>query len=199
MNKKIVILLTAIAALTLVSCGPKAYVDGQYDDTQRENLMNDQWSETDMQVAVKSLVGSMVAHPAIANAKTVPTVIVTKLQNKTSEHIETQSIMDMIRVDLSSTGKVQFVDKEARQDILDEYDYQNSGTTSDETKKSKGGQIGADYIINGRLDSIVQEAGKDKTVYYKLTLNMTNLKTGVINWTSYKEIRKAYKKKSVGL
>jgi hypothetical protein len=161
--------------------------------------MNDQWSETDMKVAVKSLVSSMVAHPAISNAKTVPTVIVTKLQNKTSEHIETQNVMDMIRVDLSSSGKVQFVDKEARQDILDEYDYQGSGTTSDETKKSKGGQIGADYIINGRLDSIVQEAGKDKTVYYKLTLNLTNLKTGVINWTAYKEIRKAYKKKSVGL
>jgi len=70
---------------------------------------------------------------------------------------------------------------------------------SEETKKSGGGQIGADYIINGRLDSIVQEVGKEKTVYYKLTLNLTNLKTGIIAWTNHKEIRKAYRKKSVGL
>lgn len=192
------LILTLGTALT--ACGPKAFVKGEYDeDINRENLMNDQWSETDMQVAVKAMVTSMVNHSTIANAKRVPVVIVTNLQNKTSEHIDTQSIMDMVRVDLSQSGKVAFVDKEARQDIADEYDYQNSGTTSEETKKSTGGQTGADFIINGRLDSIVQEVGKDKTVYYKLTLNLTNLKTGVIAWTNYKQIRKIYKKKSVGL
>lgn len=200
MSRNSIVILSVLSALLLTSCGPKAFVKGEYDeDINRENLMNDQWSETDMQVAVKAMVTSMVNHSTIANAKRVPVVIVTNLQNKTSEHIDTQSIMDMVRVDLSQSGKVAFVDKEARQDIADEYDYQNSGTTSEETKKSTGGQTGADFIINGRLDSIVQEVGKDKTVYYKLTLNLTNLKTGVIAWTNYKQIRKIYKKKSVGL
>jgi uncharacterized protein (TIGR02722 family) len=185
--------------LVLAACGPKAFVKGEYDDVERENLMNDQWSETDMQVAVKSMVDSMVKHSSIANAKKQPTVLVTTLQNKTSEHIDTQNIMDMVRVDLTNSGKVQFVDKEAREDISNEYNYQNSGMVSDETKKTPGGQTGADFIINGRLDSIVQEVGKDKSVYYKLTLNMTNLKTGVIAWTNYKQIRKTFKKKSIGL
>ena len=192
------VVLTVLCAV-LSSCGPKAFVKGQYDDTQRENLMNDQWSETDMQVSVKSMVDSLVTHNAIANARKMPTVMVTNLQNKTSEHIDTQSIMDMVRVELSNSGKVQFVDKEAREDISNEYDYQNSGMVSDETKKTPGGQVGADFIINGRIDSIVQEVGKDKTVYYKLTLNLTNLKTGIISWTNHKEIRKTFKKKSVGL
>lgn len=191
--------VVAGAALLLTSCGPKAYVKGQYDDPQRENLMNDQWSETDMQVSVKTMVSSLVSHQSIANANKMPIVMVTNLQNKTSEHIDTQSIMDMVRVELTNSGRVAFVDKEAREDISKEYDYQGSGMVSDETKKSKGGQIGADFIINGRLDSIVQEVGKEKTVYYKLTLNLTNLKTGIIAWTNHKEIRKAYKKKSVGL
>jgi uncharacterized protein (TIGR02722 family) len=187
------------AILFASSCGPKAFVKGQYDDPQRENLMNDQWSETDMQVAVKSMVTSMLGHDAIANAKKPPIVMVTNLQNKTSEHIDTQSVMDMIRVELTNSGRVNFVDKEAREDISNEYGYQNSGMVSEETKKGPGGQIGADFIVNGRLDSIVQEVGKEKTVYYKLTLNLTNLKTGIIAWTNHKEIRKAYRKKSVGL
>lgn len=187
------------AILVFSSCGPKAFVKGQYDDPQRENLMNDQWSETDMQVTVKTMVESLVSHNSISNAKKMPIVMVTNLQNKTSEHIDTQNIMDMVRVELTNSGKVQFVDKEAREDIANEYGYQNSGMVSEETKKGAGGQIGADFIINGRLDSIVQEVGKEKTVYYKLTLNMTNLKTGIIAWTNHKEIRKAYKKKSVGL
>jgi len=194
-----ILLVSLLAVLFASSCGPKAFVKGQYDDPQRENLMNDQWSETDMQVAVKSMVTSMLGHDAIANAKKPPIVMVTNLQNKTSEHIDTQSVMDMIRVELTNSGRVNFVDKEAREDISNEYGYQNSGMVSEETKKGPGGQIGADFIVNGRLDSIVQEVGKEKTVYYKLTLNLTNLKTGIIAWTNHKEIRKAYRKKSVGL
>jgi uncharacterized protein (TIGR02722 family) len=193
------LILAAMATLALSSCGPKAFVKGQYDDVNRENLMNDQWSETDMQVTVKSMVDSMTTHPAITNAKKMPIVMVTNLQNKTSEHIDTQSIMDMVRVDLTNSGKVAFVDKEARQDISNEYDYQNTGMVAEESKKGPGGQTGADFIINGRLDSIVQEVGKDKSVYYKLTLNLTNLKTGVIAWTNQKQIRKTFKKQSVGL
>lgn len=189
-----------LGLFSLISaCGPKAFVKGSYEDTNKENLLNDEWSETDMQKVAKSLVDSMITHPVINNAKTPPVVMVTNLQNKTSEHIDTQSIMDMIRVELMKTGKVSFIDKEARQDISDEYNYQNSGMVAAESKKGPGGQAGADFIVNGRLDSIVQEVGKDKTVYYKITMNLTNLKTSVINWTDHKEIRKAYKKKTIGL
>lgn len=195
-------LTTAMAvtsAFLLSSCGDKAFVKGDYQDPEKTNLLNDQWSETDMQNSVKDLVASMMAHPAIKDAKTPPIVMVTQLQNKTSEHIDTQSVMDMVRVDLMKTGKVSFIDKEARGDIADEYNYQNSGMVSKETKKGPGGQTGADFIINGRLDSIVQEVGKEKTVYYKVTLNMTNLKSGVIVWSDNKQMRKGYKKKTIGL
>ncbi len=187
-----------LSALTLTGCGSKEFVRGDYEDVEKENNLNDLWSETDMQKVVSDLVMSMINSHEIANAKRPPIVMVTKLQNKTSEHIDTQSIMDMVRVELSRGGRVSFVDKEAREDVAAEYEYQD-GNMSGETKKTKGGQIGSDYIINGRLDSIVQQAGKDKTVYYKVTLNLTNLKTNVIVWTDYKQIRKKYRKQSVGL
>lgn len=194
------IILLAATSLVISSCGPKAFVKGDYDENvEKENLLNDQWSETDMQKSVKELVDSMVNHYSIAGAQRPPVIMVTKLQNKTSEHIDTQSVMDMVRVELTNRGKVSFIDKEAREDIAEEYNYQNSGAVSEETKKGPGGQIGADFILGGRLDSIVQEVGKEKTIYYKLTLNLTNLKTSVIVWTNHKQMRKMFKKKSVGL
>jgi uncharacterized protein (TIGR02722 family) len=199
--KNVLILSALIATLAaVVGCGPRAYVRGEYDeDVNRENLMTDRWSETDMQKAVKDLVASAVKHDVVANAKRPPIVMVTKLQNKTSEHIDTQSVTDMVTVELTSTGKVQFVDKAAREDMAEEYGYQDSGMVSRETKKGKGQQVGADLIMNGRIDSIVQEVGKDKSVYYKITLNLTNLSTGLIVWTDQKQIRKVYKKQSVGI
>jgi len=198
--KQILMILGLTSLLALTACGPRQFVKGQYDDNvQDTNLLTDKWSESDMQKAVADLVASATAHPAIAAAKRPPIVMVTKLQNKTSEHIDTQSVTDMFTVELMKTGKVTFVDKAAREDIAEEYDYQDSGMVNRETKKGKGGQVGADFIMNGRLDSIVQEAGKDKTIYYKMTMNLTNLKTGLIQWTDNKQIRKEFKKKRVGM
>lgn len=199
MKKNLMSAALCLSLLTMVSCGPKAFVKGEYDDVNRENLLNDQWSETDMQKAVQDLVASLMASPAISQAKKMPVVMVTNLQNKTSEHIDTQSVMDMVRVELMKSGKVGFIDKEARQDISEEYNYQNSGMVAEDSKKGPGGQVGADFIINGRLDSIVQEVGKDKSVYYKLTLNLTNIKSSMITWSDQKQIRKTFKKKTIGL
>lgn len=185
----------------VAGCGPREFVKGKYDDKVEENpnLLTDKWSESDMQQAVKDLVSAATNHPAISTAKRPPIVMVTRLQNKTSEVIDTQSITDMFQVELQNSGKVAFVDKAAREDMAEEYDYQNSGMVSRESQKGKGGQVGADLILNGRLDSIVQEAGRDKTVYYKLTMNMTNLKTGLIVWTGQKQIRKMFKKQRVSI
>lgn len=197
---KFIVLIGLLFAVSLTACGPRQFVKGQYDENVEDpNLLTDKWSESDMQAAVKDLVNSAVSHPAISAAKRPPIVMVTRLQNKTSEHVDTQSITDMFQVELMRSGKVTFVDKAAREDIAEEYDYQDSGMVSRETKKGKGGQTGADFIMNGRLDSIVQEAGKDKMIYYKLTMNLTNLKTGLIQWTDHKQLRKQFKKKRVGM
>jgi penicillin-binding protein activator len=195
-----IIAVLSLLSFGIVNCGPKAFVKGSYDENVEDtNLLTDKWSETDMQQAVRDLVGSAVGSASVSQAKRPPVMMVTRLQNKTSEHIDTQSITDMFTVELMKTGKVSFVDKAAREDISEEYDYQDSGMVARDSQKTKGGQTGADLILNGRLDSIVQEAGKEKTVYYKLTMNLTNLKTGVIVWTDQKQMRKMFKKKRVGV
>ncbi len=201
MKKTIItVALASLAALSITSCGgPTAFTKGNYDDPENENLLNDQFSETDMQKMVKKLVDSLVASRAVAKAQKPPVVMVTKLENKTQEHIDTQSIMDMVKVNLAKSGSVAFVDKEAREDVANEYSYQNSGMVDKKTSKGPGKQIGADYILNGRLDQIVQEVGKDKTVYYKITLNLTNLNTNISEWQDQDQIRKVYKKRRISM
>jgi penicillin-binding protein activator len=183
----------------LTSCGPKAFTKGDYDkNVEAENTLDDQWSETDMQKIVQKLVGNLTNHRSVAASKRPPVIMVTQLQNKTSEHIDTQSVMDMVRVELTNSGRVAFVDKEAREDVSAEYEYQE-GNMDEASKKTKGGQTGADYILNGRLDSITKEVGNDKTVYYKVTLNLTNLKTNLVEWTGQDQLRKLFKKKRIGI
>jgi uncharacterized protein (TIGR02722 family) len=194
----VALLLTVLLAFS--ACGPKGFIKGEYDeDVRSDNLLNDRWSESDMQKVVKDLVAKMLRNRNIQNAKKPPIIMVTRLRNETDEHINTDSIMDMVRVELQNASEVEFVNKAARDDVAEEYDYQNSGMVSKETQKSKGNQIGADYILDGALTSNVQDINKKKTVYYKVTLNLTNLNTNVIKWTGYKELRKKFKKRRMGL
>ena len=197
MSKWITLILPLFMFIS--ACGPKGYIKGEYDDVNEENLLDDRWSETDMQKVVANLVGKMLQSRVVKNSKVPPIVMVTRLQNQTDEHINTQNIMDMVRVELTNQGGVRFVDKAARDDVAEEYEYQGSGMVSKETAKGKGGQIGADFIVNGRLTSIVKDIRKKKTVYYKITLNMTNLKTNIIEWTGHEQLRKKYKKRRMGL
>ena len=45
----------------------------------------------------------------------------------------------------------------------------------------------------------VQEVGDDKFIYYKLTVNLTNLESSTIDCTEEREIRKKYRKRTIGL
>lgn len=179
--------------------GPKAFTKGEYDDPTRVELLDDKYNEADMQQMADTMVRSMVACGYVANAPKPPVVIVEKVKNKTEEHIDTESLTDKIRTALIKSGKVRFVNKQERGTLEEEYKYSEGGNVSGPTAKQRGKQIGADYILSGALATNVQQVGNDKFIYYKLTLNMTSLDTSTIDCTEEKEVRKKYKKQSIGL
>jgi uncharacterized protein (TIGR02722 family) len=191
-------ILGSVVALTS-SCGPKAFTKGEYDDPTRVELLDDKFNEADMQQMADTVIRAIVACPYVANAPKPPVVIVERVQNRTEEHIDTVSMTDKIRTALIKTGKVRFIDKEARGTLSDEYDYNAAGNVTGATQKKRGNQIGADYILGGGLATNVQEVGNDKFIYYKLTINMTNTEASTIDCTEEREIRKKYRKRSVGL
>lgn len=194
----LIVIIATTLTLLLASCGPKAFTRGEYDDPTRVELLDDKFNEADMQQMADTVIKSIVACPYVSNAPKPPVVIVEKVKNVTEEHVDTVAMTDMIRTSLIKSGKVRFVNKEERGTLSEEYDYNASGAVSGPTQKKKGSQIGADYILSGRLATNVQQVGDDKFIYYKLTMNMTNMETSTIDCTDEKQIRKKFKKRSVG-
>lgn len=183
----------------VASCGPKAYTKGEYDDPTRVELLDDKFNESDMQQMADTVIKAMVACDYVGKAPKPPFVIVEKVQNRTEEHIDTVSMTDKIRTALIKSGKVRFINKTERETLEEEYQYNEGGNVSGVTQKKRGSQIGADYIMSGALATNVQQVGDDKFIYYKLTMNLTNLETSSIDCVEEREIRKKYKKQSVGL
>lgn len=192
--------LVCVATLAaLSSCGPTAFTKGDYDDPTRVELLDDKFNEADMQQMADTVIKAMVACAYVANAPKPPVVIVEKVQNRTEEHIDTVSMTDKIRTALIKSGKVRFVNKQERGTLDEEYDYNAGGNVSGPTAKKRGSQIGADYILSGSIATNIQQVGDDKFIYYKLTMNMTNMETSTIDCVEDKELRKKFRKRSVGL
>jgi len=190
----------SLLSLSVVSgCGPKAFTKGEYDDPTRVELLDDKFNEADMQQMADTVIKAMVSCGYVANAPKPPVVVVERVANRTEEHIDTVSLTDKIRTSLIKSGRVRFVNKEERGNISSEYDYHAAGNVSAKTAKRAGNQVGADYILSGTLATNVQEVGSDKFIYYKLTVNLTNLETSTIDCTEERELRKKYRKRHVGL
>lgn len=190
-----------MATVTVLSqgCGPRAFTKGEYDDPSRVELLDDKFNEADMQQMADTVVRSIVACKYVSNAPKEPVVYVERIKNKTEEHIDTESLTDKVRTALIKTGKVKFINKAQRDEIEEEIQYNEGGNVSGPTAKKRGKQIGADYFLSGNLSTNIQELGRDKFIYYKLTVNMTNLETSTIDCTEEKEIRKKFEKQRYGM
>lgn len=193
-------MVSLIGVAALSACGgPKAFTKGEYDDPTRVELLDDKFNEADMQQMADTVIRAMVACNYVSNAPKPPVVIVEKVQNRTEEHIDTVSMTDKIRTALIKSGKVRFVNKTERETLEEEYKYNEGGNVSGPTQKKRGSQIGADYILSGALATNVQQVGNQKYIYYKLTMNLTNMETSTIDCVEEREIRKHFKKRSIGM
>lgn len=192
--------LILMVALILSSCGSRQFTQGKYDDMSEERLLDDKFNESDMRQIAETMVKSLTESALIHDSKKRPVVLVTLVKNRSQEHIDMKSMTDKIRVALVKSGKFRFTEKENREEIAGEIEYQSHGGYVDpETARKKGKAIGAEYFLTGEITDRVQEVGNKKYVYYKATFNLVNINSGILDWTDEKEIRKYYQKRSTGL
>ena len=185
--------------LGLSACQSKV----EYGDAREVETVNANFGSTDLQGITAKMVDSMLTFPPVlvltANNNR-PIIFVDSIKNKTSEHIDTESITDSISNRLLRSGKFRFVDMTKVDSVRKQLDYQNnSGLVNPSTAIKFGRQIGAQYMLYGNLSSIVKQGGSTKDVYYKMTMRLMDLETGLIEWSDEKEIRKTKTKSFLGL
>ena len=186
------------AALVLSGCASKV----DYGDAQERETVNTDFGSTDLQMIAAKMVDDMLVFPPIVQLtqNRRPVVFVDKVKNKTTEHIDTESITDTIQSKLLNSGKFRFVDMTKVESVREQLDYQSeSGLVDPSTAAQMGRQIGAEFMMYGNFSSIVKREGSTKDVYYKFTLKLMNIQTGIIEWANEKEIRKTRTKSLFGL
>ena len=114
-----------------------------------------------------------------------PILVILGVENRTSVHMDTKSLMDALQTKLIQSGKVMFINAGRRDDLLREQNYQAQHAT-DETRAAIGKQLGAKYMLTGSMAELTSESGRQVRLsskeerYYQLTIEVTDLQSGLI-------------------
>ncbi len=172
-----------------------------YGDAQEVETTTVDFGSTDLQTIAAEMVDSMLMSGSVAaiTRDNRPIVFVERIKNKTSEHIDTESITDSISTKMLNSGKFRFVDMERVESLREQLNFQNNDELVNQSSAIKFGQmLGAEYMLYGNLSSILKQSGNKKDVYYKMTMRLMDLETGLIEWADETEIRKNESKSLLG-
>lgn len=185
-------LLSACAATTrTLDPDVEQHYDASYDFSDKKQIVN-------------SLTDSLLSSPVVPTETEKPIIIVYGIDNETTEHISTAGITDDIRLRLIQSGEYRFINRQQRENLTAEADYQYAGFVAPEQRVSEGRQLGADFILSGTLRSIEKtqarqwRLNKRELIYYSMNLELTNLETGEISWADAVEIARESSRPIIG-
>ncbi|MFC1500911.1 penicillin-binding protein activator LpoB [Elusimicrobiota bacterium] len=168
-------------------------------DAAEQIDLSGNWNDTDSQLVSTAMVGEALTMPWVNDYKASngrkPTVIVGNVRNKSHEHINTETFIKDLERALINSGKVTFVaSSEQRAEIRQER-IEQAQHASMETAKSAGMESGADFMLKGQINTIMDEAGKTSLKYYQIELELISITNNEKVWMGQKKIKKIVQKK----
>lgn len=193
--KKLVIALIALPLL--FACSPKV----KRVETNLVKDVSGGWNDTDAQMVAQEMITDCLNSgwysKFLMQKGKEPTIIVGTVTNKTMEHINTGVFIEEMQRALINSGKVNFVaSKDERGEVRIERLEQDE-FASEETRKAFGREIGADFMLSGVLNSVVDKSGSKAVVFYQANLKLINIETNQIVWNGQKQIKKYVKHSKV--
>ena len=199
--KKMIQILFISSLLFLFACSSGTKVS-RIDSNSVVDLSG-RWNDTDSRLVAEEMIQDCLNRPWYSNLiqekGSAPTVVIGKVRNKSHEHINVETfIKDMERA-LINSGSVEFVAKSAMRDELRAELASQAGNATEDTRKDFGQEIGADLMLMGSLNSIVDQEGKEQVIFYQIDLELIDLQSHKKVWIGDKKIKKYISKSSTKL
>ncbi|MFT5819654.1 MAG: hypothetical protein ACI8ZM_000879 [Crocinitomix sp.] len=185
--------VAAILALSVQSCMRSV----SRVDPEKEIDISGRWNDVDSKLTAETMVDQVLGEIWLKNhmteKKEKPVVIVGFVKNKSHEHIDAETFMKDVERTFITSQKVRLVQGGEKRDAVrgERADQQDNSSVS--TMKKWGLEIGADYMLQGVINSIVDALDRKKVVYYQIDLELTNMQTNEIVWIGDKKIKKYVK------
>lgn len=202
MDKKFVILLSVCFISFLAGCSSAPKVTRV--EREKPIDLSGRWNDYDAQLVSQEMIGDCLKRPWLdefyKKDGRAPRVIVGSLTNRTSEHINVNVFTQFLERELLNAGKVNFVaSSEEREQLRGERQDQQKGLTDAETMVKLGRELGADYMLVGSVNSVVDEIKGKYAILYQVNLELIDLENNLKVWIGQKEIKKFVEKAQYSL
>jgi len=179
--------------LLIAGCGTQV---SRVDVKARHDLSG-AWNDTDSRLVSEEMIADMLERPWYRTHSqqngTIPTVILGTVRNLSHEHINLNTFLADIERAMINSAKISFVaSSQERQEIREERKDQDLNAT-EASRKAMGQELGADYMLKGSINTIIDMEGKTQLRFYQVDLTLISLKDNRKVWLGQKKIKKLIK------
>jgi penicillin-binding protein activator len=188
--------LTAVVLLGMMSlsaCSSRTSVE-RVDPNQVMDVSGD-WNDTDSRLVAEEMIRDATSMPwsrrfMEANAGKRPVVVVGRVANKSSEHINTRTfVQDMVNTFIRTETARVVSSGEQRDQVRDErWDQQDFASAA--TQARIRNELGANFMLLGEINTIFDREDGREVKFYQVDLNLTDLETSELVWVGQKRIKK---------
>ncbi|MFN8178829.1 MAG: penicillin-binding protein activator LpoB [bacterium] len=181
------------SALLFAGCGGKTVTRVEPETTTD---LSGRWNDTDSRLVSQAMIQDCLNAPWLTRHQTTakpserPVVIVGVIRNKSMEHIPVDTFIKDIERTFITDGRVRVVaDAGDRGDIRAERESMQ-GNVTPETLKKFGKELGADYVMMGEINQIIDQEGGQKVSFYQTNLELIHVESNEKVWIGDKKIKK---------
>jgi len=193
--KKLMIIAAIAVSGALISSCSRQVTRVSSDDTID---VSGNWNNSDSRMVAQEMTQNILNNAWMSNhleqnGGKKPVVVVGLVQNKSHEHIDAETFVKDVEQTFIQTQKVRLVQGGKKREELRAEKADQQANASVSTMKKFGLENGADYILQGSINSIVDSHKRQKVVYYQVNLELTNIQTNEVVWIGDKKITKYVK------
>lgn len=193
-KKKVWMMAAAIvAALTLAGCSTEVKRVG-VDEVKD---ISGTWNDTDSRFVSEEMIRDSLSAGWIdrysQSSRKPPVVIIGSIRNLSQEHINTNTFVNDLERAFVNSGRVDVVaSKSERGDIREERADMDLNA-AEATRKEMGKEAGADYMLIGSINTIIDASGSEQIRFYQVDLTLVSLADNRKVWTGQKKLKKDIK------
>lgn len=189
------LLLTSL--LLLPGCGTSV----KRMDTEQVKDLSGAWNDTDSRLVSEEMIKDALARPWLRDYtrthREPPAVIVGDMRNLSHEHINLNTFVSDIERALIQSGKVRFVASSIERQSVREERRDQDLNASEATRKPMGQELGADFMLQGTINTIIDVSGKTQVRYYQVDMTLIDLTDNEKVWIGQKKIKKLVKRSQI--
>lgn len=200
MTKKGIFLIAVCSVLIIAGCQTIAT---QRVETDSVTDVGDKWNDTDSRLVAEEMVQDALERPWLkqfkqSNKQKNPTVIIGAVKNRSHEHINVKTFVRDLERSLLNSGEVEFVANKSERDEIRDERFDQASNASEDTAKFDGEEVGADFMLKGELNSIVNKDGGKSVKFYQVNLTLIEISKNKKVWIGEKKIKKLIKQSRIG-